>query len=426
MILVNGNIIKTEDTYSILDTMKKQIIYTLNKPLLDPLIVIEACDKMSKKIASGKYDYIIKELKNDRKIGFEQIGAVIQLLSKKYLYNKIDTELGIANLRKAEWKPLNSDMIRKRRYNPLGTIFHISAGNLDGLPAYCVIEGLLAGNINILKLPQTDKGLSILLLSELIRIEPLLSEYIYVFDTPSNDIRAMKKMASMSDGIAIWGGDEAVRTVRSLASPDKKIIEWGHKISFAYISEKGMKEHYLYDLARHIYETNQLLCSSCQGILLDTTDMNKVYEFCQRFIKIMERVAIQFPKPDIGIRAQAMLQLYNQELEAITKEQRIFKGSGCSIIASKKGQIRTSYMFGNCWAMPLPRENITQRLYRHRGYLQTVGLLCGNDEREELADILGRAGVVRITEGKDMSAMLSGEAHDGDYPLRRYSRIVEY
>ena len=46
------------------------------------------------------------------------------------------------------------------------------------------------------------------------------------------------------------------------------------------------------------------------------------------------------------------------------------------------------------------------------------------DAKEELADLLGTAGVVRIT-GSEMSRMIPGEAHDGSYPLREYSRIVE-
>ena len=57
--------------------------------------------------------------------------------------------------------------------------------------------------------------------------------------------------------------------------------------------------------------------------------------------------------------------------------------------------------------------------------MQTAGLLCAPEERQELSALLARAGLVRITEAGEMSRTLSGEAHDGDYPLRAYSRIVE-
>lgn len=429
MILANGKISKSKESKAVLKNMRSQIIRTLDKPVLDPLLVIEACDKLAEKIAYGEYDHIIEELKKEGITSSEQISFIILLLSKKHLLYKIGIELDKTYPKDVKWQPLNSGGKRHRKFYPLGVLFHIAAGNIDGLPAYSLVEGLLAGNINILKLPQADKGLSILLLSELIKIEPRLSDYIYVFDTPSYDIKTMEEMASMADGIVVWGGDQAVKAVRKGVGPNKKIIEWGHKISFAYITEQGMKEEVLEELAYHIFDSKQLLCSSCQGIFVETNDMDMVYDFSERFIKIMEKTAEKFPQTDIGIKGQINLHLYNEELEMATRKQgkqKIYKGKECSIIALEEGPLQTSLMFGNCWVMPLERKNIVEKLYKQRGYLQTVGLLCAKEEKEELADIFGRAGAVRITTGKDMSTMLLGEAHDGEYPLRQYSRIIEY
>ena len=65
-------------------------------------------------------------------------------------------------------------------------LLHIAAGNVDGLPAYSVAEGLLTGNINILKLPQADNGLSIEILRQLIAVEPALTDFIFMVDKTSN------------------------------------------------------------------------------------------------------------------------------------------------------------------------------------------------------------------------------------------------
>ncbi|MFR2847742.1 MAG: acyl-CoA reductase [Hungatella hathewayi] len=53
-----------------------------------------------------------------------------------------------------------------------------------------------------------------------------------------------------------------------------------------------------------------------------------------------------------------------------------------------------------------------------------MGLLCGEDEREALAYLLCRAGAVRICDGGSMSKLHTPGAHDGEYPLRRYRRII--
>ncbi len=64
-------------------------------------------------------------------------------------------------------------------------------------------------------------------------------------------------------------------------------------------------------------------------------------------------------------------------------------------------------------------------LFREKGRLQTAGLICAPERRLALAQRLMCCGLVRITRAGDMSESLCGEAHDGEYPLRRYVRIVE-
>lgn len=81
-------------------------------------------------------------------------------------------------------------------------------------------------------------------------------------------------------------------------------------------------------------------------------------------------------------------------------------------------------MFGNCLVKGLPRAELFDTLRQHKGYLQTAGLICQSDKRSELTDLLARSGVVRIMRPGDMSSAFCGEAHDGEYPLRRYTRIV--
>lgn len=54
-----------------------------------------------------------------------------------------------------------------------------------------------------------------------------------------------------------------------------------------------------------------------------------------------------------------------------------------------------------------------------------MGLICADGERDELAGMFTKAGLTHIARPKNMSQMLPGGTHDGEYPLRRYSRIVE-
>lgn len=413
MILMHGKIISTHLESKYLDSLYNDCLVTLNLETLKPEIVIQACDILYKRVINGEFNEIIFPLLKSSNISYERFRDMAHLFSKEELEYKYTIELGDI------LHPLKNGTIRKRY--PLGILFHIAAGNVDGLPAYSVIEGLLSGNINILKLPSSDNGLSIRLLYELIQIEPKLKEFIYVFDVPSTDFTTIQKLASMADGIVVWGGDEAVKAARNMADITTKIIDWGHKLSFAYMTS-SVSDDQLYQLACHICETDQVLCSSCQGIFVDTNQIEVLENIGQRFYEQLLKANKKYGKTDIGMRGKNTLRLYTDQLE--NNNYKILSNEGISVVIKYDQELELSYLFRNVWIKALPHGNIIYQLKPHKNHLQTCGLFCDESEKEFLSSLLACAGIIRITKG-DMSRMIAGEAHDGRYPLIEYSRIVE-
>ena len=418
MLLIHGEIIETHFENNYLEGLYESCIKTLNQP--NPLTsekVIHACDVLYQKVMDGAYDELIQPVLQMSDISYARFESMARLFSKGELEYKCRIELG---KKYPEPKPLKNGTVR--RFYPLGILFHIAAGNVDGLPAYSVVEGLLTGNINILKLPAGDNGLSVRLLWELIQIEPDLKDYIYVFDVPSADLETLKKSAELADGIVVWGGDEAVRAARSMADIQTKIIAWGHKLSFAYVTP-SVSDEVLYQLAEHICETNQVLCSSCQGIFVDTKAQAVMENIGERFFEQLKKANAQKGKVDMGMRGRNTIRLYADMLEKDVN-QRILSEEGVSVVLKSDRELELSYLFRNVWVKALPKEQLLSTLKKHKNHLQTCGLLCETAERDVLTEMLARAGVVRIT-GADMSRTIPGEAHDGMYPLREYSRMVE-
>lgn len=64
------------------------------------------------------------------------------------------------------------------------------------------------------------------------------------------------------------------------------------------------------------------------------------------------------------------------------------------------------------------------KLRQAKGVLQTAGLICEPGKRALFTELFSRCGVTRVTSAGNMSAYFCGEAHDGEYPLRRYIRTV--
>lgn len=415
MILAEGKIYEESMQNAIISSLKEKIPAVLSGPRLDPEKVYGAAERLYQRVLKGEFDAIAAPLLDMAHLSHETFLSYARSFSGAGLRQKVEWELG-----KDPFAPKIIDEHHQQIRSPLGVLLHIAAGNVDALPAYSVLEGLLTGNINLLKLPSGDKGLSLTLLQELIKEEPSLSPYVYVFDVPSFEVDTLKELAHYADAVVVWGGDAAVTGARALAEANCQIIVWGHKLSFAYV-EKTVAEDELRGLAEDICLSNQMLCSSCQGIYLDSEDAGETDEFARRFLRILEETNTRMGPASIGMRAKSALAVYNEKLE---NRGKLYQGKGVSLIAYPDAELTLSFLFRNLWLKNLPEERLIPNLKPYRGYLQSCALLGSSSFKERLRPLLIRSGLTRIL-GPHLSLGASLEAHDGAYPLTRYTRVVD-
>ena len=427
MILFDGKTYESSEQDRLLTELEERIPKILSQKQLSPEVVIDAVEQLRADLLKGRFDDLLTSFPEDTVETYKKQAEV--LLSKEHLHKKLATELG--NTEEYTTDKIDGFAQIKVKKMPLGVLFHIAAGNMDFLPAYSLAEGLMTGNINILKLPSADNGLSLKLIMQLIEYRPELKDYIYVFDTASTDIQGMRKMAELSNAISVWGSDMAIEAVWVLAPTGAKIIEWGQKLGFCYISKLNEvvdAEEELSGLAKHIATTKQLLCSSCQVIYIDTSDMSEIKAFAERFLPVLETAVNGNATQEIGIRARDTLVSYTQRLKSFLgeeeKHENVLRGKGCSLIIAEDSRLELSPMMCNVLVKPLPQKDAGKVLYESRYHLQTAGLICPAEDRSELAEQFTQLGLIRVTKGADMSAYFPGECHDGEYALSRYVRVV--
>ena len=384
------------------EELEFKINKTLKEEYPQPEKVLHALGKLSDNVKSGYYDSFIKAIGEKFFTGGikwgetyretdSQISKVLKLISEDTLRQRLKNEL-----------PDASDRV------PLGVILHIGAGNMPGLGAFSVIEGLLSGNINILKPAASDSIISGFILRELVRMEPELKPYIYMFDIPSESAdaeRKIKKLISLSDAVSIWGGDEAIRFVRNLAGPDKRLIEWGHKFSFVCITKRGLKDKAsLQGLLEHISKTKMRLCSSCQAVYIEAETGDELYKAVQYINSICK-----YNEDTLGQDAADTLLNYTDRL---LSELRGDDGAqGLNLLG--------------CPVKGFDRESLFDELRSLPYSLQTAGLICKDDERAAISQLLIKAGAHRVRKPADMSEYIQGEYHDGRAPLYEYTRRAE-
>ena len=403
MNLINGKIVEFSDAKKIIPDLPELTAEAFMKGI-DADTVISACGRLAGSLNAEEHIPMLEALGVPERKAAEYICEAKRLMSADALREKLNYEL----------PPLTG-----RKYLPLGTLFHVAPGNAYGLAAYSVVEGLLAGCVNIVKTAQGDSGLTALILRELVNVEPRLSPFIYVFDFPSDDNESFDGIVKAADALVVWGGADTVAAVRAKTPPEVRLIEWGHKIGFAYVSGE-VSDARLRGVAYNVFETEQRLCSSIQTVLYDTESPEELTAFAKRLLGIMADEAEKRPERGIKLAARKTLELYTHALEG---QNALYK-SGCGVIIKQDHTLKDSEVSGILYVKPLPRTRLYKEIRKYKSFLQTAALLCPDSDFMYLSKLLYKAGVTRVADGYDVSEIKENTPRDGELPLARYVKTI--
>lgn len=422
--LWNGKIIDLKEAQSLLNKIEKD---DLIHPPLDIQIVYKALSNMS--LLIQKKDHFFNELVDGLKSNSENpildIEELLGFIKIDHLRSKIRQELADEN--PFELKRINGRSDAFEAYYPLGTILHITPNNSSILSVCAVIEGLITGNLNILKLGRKEGAFSVLFFEKLCDLDfsGELKKYLYILQISSKDSDLIKKMMSLADGISVWGNEESVKSVKEEAPLDSKIIEWGHKISFSYFTEK-YRPYDLNKLATEICFNNQLFCSSPQCVYLENASFNDLKEFAKKLSDSLKLEVKKHPKVALSQEEHAEITVTREvlNLRSIEEECAVVSGEGFRIYIDNNAALKASPLYKTIWLKSIKRENIVKQFKGISRYLQTVGISCAQDEYEDLVGKLILAGALRIRNIGYMLESYGGEPHDGIYALLEFTKKI--
>lgn len=319
---------------------------------------------------------------------------------------------------------------RFEAWAPLGVLGHVTPANARGVATMSLLEGLLAGNVNLLKTSRRDGLFTQKLLRALVEREPTLKPFVYVLRLSSQQPETLGALFALCDGVAVWGGEDAVAAVRAMTPPAARLIEWGHRISFAYVArESSADPAALRALAHDVCFIEQQACSSPQCLYLETDDPAALHAFAGRFAAALAEVAPTVPRGQPpGPHEQAEITTTRElcRLDGAIDGSRVIEAPDRSwrLLVEPKPGLRASPLFRTLWIKPLPMTAIVPTLRPLRAWLQTAGLACPLERLAELSRALLAAGVTRVARPGEQVGGYFGEPHDGVYSLQRYARRV--
>ena len=150
MIFAGGRLLPDSEVNPVLGYLGEEIAQTLSGPPLEADTVLDALEALGAELDSGALDGLIAQYAPPG--AKEELDRVRPQISRAALEERLALELGGL----AGPRPFGRSQVR-----PLGVLLHIAPGNMAGLPAFTAMEGLLTGNINLVKLPRGDRGLTL-------------------------------------------------------------------------------------------------------------------------------------------------------------------------------------------------------------------------------------------------------------------------
>ena len=353
--------------------------------------------------------------------------AMAAMLQRDAMEEKLRSELGNA---------MPGTLLRRypghqyETWAPYGCVVHIAPANVFTAAAMGLVEGLMAGNVNIVKTSSRDGRVAAMFAQALAHSDASgrLADYMAVLRLPSGDQALLQQLLGFADVVSIWGGEKAVAAVRAMAPAHARMVTWGHKLSFGYIAAACVDDDAVLEAcARDVCRLDQQACSSPQTLLVET-DEQGLHSVAQRLAAQLRQVSPTIPAaaPDMAEQAEitTVVSVARSE-QALGLTQVIEDEQGrWRILQDLRPGLRPSPLYRSIWLKPVQRQQLAAQLRPMRQWLQTCGLAADLASTAELTRLLLSAGVSRITRPGEMVDSYIGAPHDGVYALQQLARRV--
>ncbi len=345
---------------------------------------------------------------------------------------KLESEMrGIPRL--GEWKYQAADRT-SLAWQPLGTIFHVLAGNVFLVGAGSLLGGLVTGNVSIFKMSSGERVFLPALIRSLQDIDRdgVVSGSLALVDVPSSNSDVLGEFKRHVDGIVVWGGEEAVKGFRNDLPARTRLIIYGPKLSIAVVTRNGLAEYGVAEVARRLAGEiaiwDQNACTAPQVCFVQ--DRVNAEKLAAALPPELEKVTSSMPPgpPDMQTAVEIRKLRTVFEVAHARGEGRLFespRGLDWTVVLDHDREIQPSPLHRTLRLVPFDTiDDFLPQMRGLRGYLQTVGLISGSEKRQALSRSFIEAGAVRVTDIGAMSGGVPDDPHDGAYDLPQFVNIV--
>lgn len=350
-------------------------------------------------------------------------------LRRATLTSLLQREIGSAAIH-GRWQCEGSIHLRRV---PVGVVGHWPAANVIVQPLLSMTCAALGGNASAIRIPSgleaiTEDSLS--LLAE-VDSDRLLSDRVCCFAFASDRRELLEAMASHADGAMIWGGEEAVLSVRSLPFPHStRFSIFGPRNSLALIDRSAWRDpaqrvQWCKRLARDVWQFEQRACSSPQVLYVERDPSRSIDVLLHDLeIAFREENRLHSRAELAAFHATSVVRARAKWLIDDESRQARFPAEPDWTILAGEGTAYPTAVQNRCLFVQTV-DDLCEPLRQFNGEIQTVGLGCGDAATEHaVVEEALRRGVDRVTWLGRMHVFDS--PWDGTELVAPMTRLVRY
>jgi hypothetical protein len=209
-------------------------------------------------------------------------------------------------------------------------------------------------------------------------------------------VAAHTAMSRLADVRVVWGGQEAVETVRGLpASWDTEDVIFGPRTSLAVVDPKLANDRVLARLVTDIVYFDQQACSSPQQLYVSGRPGEPAFDdFVARFTQEFERQANAIPRHllDLG----ETYQVQRDRARLILDDGRVEHDTGTRWTVAVGSRPRLDIHGVNRFIQVIPFNSVDEVYAFIPDNAQTVVTLLGPEEADRFTEGSARRGVCRF------------------------------
>lgn len=337
----------------------------------------------------------------------------------------------------AFWCRKNNIFKFEKSYNDIefrlgiGVVLHIAPSNVPLNFAYSLVAGLLAGNINIVRLSSKEFNQVEILVAAINRLTrdqfQSIKNHIFLIQYP-HDSDITKQLSSLSDGRIIWGGTKTINTIReNIIKPNGIDLGFADRYSICVIdSDEYLLAQDKKQIANHFYNdsytNDQYTCSSPS--LIFWLGKNKI-EAQNIFWQYLESIVSQKYTINEKQSIDKLLAFYDLSLKYTCRKEIVSNNLITRIKMTTIDDAIFDYRCGNGFFMEYNIEKLEEILPYSKKSCQTITYFgIKNEIITALIVVNGVKGCDRIVKmGRALNFSLIWDGHD---LITMFSRKISY